>query len=50
MSERQRGRRNIPQTLNDGESMKHYRLDCAGKTLMVDIIRDVVTQGRKLIF
>lgn len=40
--EKQRGR-NILQTLNDGEFMKIYRLDCAEIMFMVDLITDVLT-------
>lgn len=33
----------IPQTLNDSELMKRYRLDCAGIMFVVDLIRDSLT-------
>jgi len=40
MLERQRGGRDILQTLNDSKLMKHYGLDGAGITFVLDIIRD----------
>ena len=43
MVERQRGRRNILQTLNDSELIKNYRLDHAGIMIIVDLIRDTLT-------
>ena len=38
-----RGRRDILQTLDDSELMKRYRLDRAGITIVVDLIRDALT-------
>ena len=38
-----RGRRDILQTLDDSELMKHYRLDHAGIMFVVDLIRDALT-------
>ncbi len=43
MTERQRGKRNILQTLNDSKLMKRYRLDHAGVMFVVDLIRDALT-------
>ena len=48
MEERQRGRRNILQTMNDSKLMKRYRLDCAGIMFVVDLIRDMITSLSQL--
>ena len=38
-----KGRRDILQTLDDSELMKHYRLDHAGIMFVADFIRDALT-------
>ena len=42
MAERQRGVRNILQTLNDSELMTHYRLDHVGIMFAVDLIKNAI--------